>query len=311
MATISARVLSLAGPEKIPGWRMNLFWFRLFVLMHMAGRSYLTLRVEEIEGFWYPTVFRCLIVVGATAVIVEAAFWLLNKLGYRGFVVAGVSLWATRAAAVLVVAQIALTMPFTANHVFLELLCLALLAFLDESKADEDELLLQAMRWLTAVFFFYAGLQKVLYGRYFDGQFLAFMAATQDRFADFFRYFMSDEAFVQLRAHELPKLGAGPYRVDSLLFLAISNSVYIFEMVAGILLLVRKARPFTALAIIAFVIVIEIAAREIVFGALMVNLALLFIPGRWNQWLFGLFVGFYLFLIVTNRFHLDLFFYSI
>ncbi len=278
------RILAIAGPrENETGWAANLFWFRLFVLLHMAGRSFLSIRVPEYDTWPHQLLLHALVVVGLAGLVPR------------------LSLWASRLAALLVVAQIAITMPFTANHVFLELLCLGLLALLDESKQDEDELLLVAIRWLSAVFFFYTGLQKVLWGRYFDGQLLGYLTATEDRFAWFFQHFIPTVEFERLRAIGPPRAGAGPYRVDSLLFLAVSNSVYVFEMLAGVLLLVARTRWMAAIAAIGFVIMVELGAREIIFGALMINLLLLFVPGQWNKKLFGAFVVFYLYLCLANR----------
>ncbi|MCZ6811694.1 MAG: hypothetical protein O7D97_06775, partial [Planctomycetota bacterium] len=37
----ASRILALAGPGREAGWQSNLRWFRLFILMHMAGRSFL------------------------------------------------------------------------------------------------------------------------------------------------------------------------------------------------------------------------------------------------------------------------------
>ncbi len=141
----------------------------------------------------------------------------------------------------------------------------------------------------------------MLWGRYFDGQLLGYLAAAEDRFAWFFQHVIPTAEFERLRAIGPPRAGAGPYRVDSLLFLAVSNSVYVFEMLAGVLLLVSRTRWMAAIAAIGFVIMVELGAREIIFGALMINLLLLFVPGQWNKKLFGAFVAFYLYLGLANR----------
>ena len=62
------------------------------------------------------------------------------------------------------------------------------------------------------------------------------------------------------------------------------------------LLLVPRTRVLAAIASIGFVIMIELGARELTFGALMVNLLLLFLPGRWIKRLFPAFLLFYLYL---------------
>ncbi len=277
--------LALAGGDEDAGWKRNLLWFRLFVLMHVAVRTFLTLgRLrEDYEGLY----------------VHSAQLLMLCCLG-------GLLPWfrtiATRLAAVLLAVEIVVMLPITANHVYLEFICVGLLALLDESEAREGELLVRALRWVTVLFFFYSGLQKVLYGRYFDGQFLAYVTATEDRFAAFFQYLMPASEFARIRAEgqEPLRIGTGPYRVDSILFLIVSNSVYLFEMLAPVLLIVRKTRVAAVLASIAFIFAIEAGARELMFGSLMINLLLLFLPGAWNKMMFPLFAALYLYLIAAE-----------
>ncbi|MCH8152887.1 MAG: hypothetical protein IH830_11015 [Planctomycetes bacterium] len=283
----ASRILALAGPGREEGWQSNLRWFRLFILMHMAGRSFLMIPTgptADLGVQWLRSV-----------IVVTALLGCIPRF----------SLWATRAAVLLLVGEIAITIPFTANHVFLEFLCLGFLSLLDERDEGEAELLMQALRWFVGVFFFYTGLQKLLYGYYFDGQLLAYLAGTEDRFAAFFRFIIPAEELQRLQSYNealvrpgaySTKLGAGPYRVDSLLFVVMSNGVYLFEMLAGMLLLVPRTRVLAAIASIGFVIMIELGARELTFGALMVNLLLLFLPGRWIKRLFPAFLLFYLYL---------------
>ncbi|MCH8165533.1 MAG: hypothetical protein IH889_07985 [Planctomycetes bacterium] len=297
----ASRILALAGPGREEGWQTNLRWFRLFILMHMAGRSFLMIPTgptADLGVQWLRSV-----------IVVTALLGCIPRF----------SLWATRAAALLLVGEVAITIPFTANHIFLEFLCLGFLSLLDERDEAEGELLLQALRWLTGVLLFYTGLQKLLYGYYFDGQLLAYLAATEDRFAWFFRFIIPAEELQRLQSYNealvrpgvySTKLGAGPYRVESLWFVVMSNGVYLFEMLAGILLLVPRTRVLAAIASIGFVIMIELGARELTFGALMVNLMLLFLPGRWIKRLFVGFLLFYLYLAAHKLGWVPMFPYS-
>ena len=170
-----SRILALAGPGSERGWRTNLRWFRLILLIHMAARSYLTIPSGADAGFGERLLRWAIVLVALVGCIPGYGSWAAR--------LAAFPLWATRVASVLLLVEIAITVPFTANHVFLEFLCLALLSVLDERDEREAELLLPAFRWLVGIFFFYTGLQKVLYGYYFDGQFLAYLAGTEDRFA--------------------------------------------------------------------------------------------------------------------------------
>ncbi len=280
-------VLALTGGDATDAWKRNLAWFRIFALMHVAVRTFLTLGGlrEDYQG-WYVQTGQLLMVV------------------CLGGLLPPIRTLAVRVAALLLAAEIAVTLPITANHVFLEFICLGLLALLDESQDPEGELLLRALRWITILFFFYTGLQKVLYGRYFDGQFLAYVTATEDRFAVFFRHLMPAAEFARLRAEgeveAVSRIGTGPYRVDSIVFLIVSNSVYLFEMLAPVLLIVRKTRAAAVVATIAFVFGIEAGAREVMFGAFMIGLLLLFLPGTWNKKVFPVYAAIYAYLIADT-----------
>jgi len=264
----------------------NLYWFRIFALMHAAGRNVLTILLLPADASQGDRVL---------AVIICACF--LGGLHPK------FSRWSTRIVLLCVGLQIAVSLPFTPNHWFLEFICLAFLALLDENDQQEGELLLQALRWFIITFFFYSGLQKVFYGYYFNGQFLGYMMVfdfIEDRFASFLRFFMPASEFERLVAIG-PDLnnGDGPFSVDSTLFCIVSNGVYVFEMLAPILLLIPRARSLAAILSIVFIITIEAGARELVFGALMINLLLIFLNGAWIKRLFPLFAIVYAYLIAA------------
>ena len=275
-------LLNLAGQGVDEHRTANLYWFRLFVLTHAAVRTGLAI-LPKMETF--PKSYVSLGVV----VILASMAGMFRPLTHT----------ATRLVAFCVGVQVIMGMPTTANHLFLEFVVLAALSFLDEREENESKLLLQGLRWFTASFFFWSGLQKVFYGRYFDGQFLGTVVAYDqlDRFSAFLRFFMSAEEFERLRGLT-PVPGAGPFSVDSPLFLVMSNSVYIIEIVAGLVLLfVPKLRVAAVVVSLAFMVAIEAGARELVFGVLMVNLLLLFVDSRWNKWMFPACAVFYAYLV--------------
>ncbi len=301
----ASRILALAGPHEETGWKTNLRWFRAFVFLQMGLRSFLSLDLDAPPESGISSILPVLRVV----MIMVAAMGLVPRF----------TLWSARIASLLLLLEIAATVPFTANHVFLEFLVLALLGLLDEREQREGELLLQAIRWLVAVVFFYTGLQKVLYGCYFDGQALSYLAGTEDRFRLFFQHLIPAEEMQRLISYNeklvepgkfRPALGSGPYRVDSLWFIIVSNGVYIFEMLAGVLLIVRRTRSWAVGASIVFVIMIELGAREITFGALMINLLLLSSKRTWVKWLFVPFAMLYLYLVAAGVGWVPMFEYS-
>jgi hypothetical protein len=264
-------------------WAVNLFWLRIFLLMHVASRTVLALRAPALDQpAWMEAVYFLL--------VAACLIGLVPRLTRYGMI----------AVALLLGVQIAGTMPITANHIFLEFLCVGLLALVHESRKEESELAIIALRWFVVILLFYSGLQKLIYGYYFDGQFLAYSTAMEDRFATFFRFFMTEEDFIRLREMDSAELGMGPYRVRSPLFVIISNCAWMFELGLPFLMAIRKTRVVATGAAIAFVIGIEAGARELLFGALTINLMLLFLPGRWIKKLFPVFALIYLYLVASE-----------
>ena len=274
-------VLGSGQPQDIT---LNLRWLRTFLLMHVATRTYISIpHYRGLYEQWFAW-----------------ASWLLVICCVIGLIPA-LARRMSQFAAGLMAVQIVGTLPQTANHIFIEFICVALCALLDERHDGERELLVKALRSFILMFFFYSGLQKVLYGRYFDGQFLAYFIAVDDRFAFPFRYLMPADEFQRLQAMQALEVGTGPYRVQSAAFLIISNSVYLFEMAAPVFLVLRKTRCIAAVATIAFVIAIELGAKELCFGMLTINLIALFLPGRWIRWLFPFCAALYLYLLVASH----------
>jgi hypothetical protein len=186
---------------------------------------------------------------------------------------------ATAIVAAIVAVDFAWQFPASANHHYLELLCLGLLLLLREEVEEEVRLLAVALRWLLVIGVFYAGLQKLLYGYYFGGEFLAFTIPQNPRFALVLEPLMSAAEFERIRALSIVE-GAGPFRVDSPGFIAASNLAYLAELLLPLLLLLRRTRALGVLLVVGYFAVIETAAREVFFGGIMVGLALLFWPGE-------------------------------
>ena len=282
----ASRILAWTGEGLTKTQCVNLYWFRIFALMHAVGRNVLTISLRPDDASQVDKILAILLCVC-----------------FVGGLHPRFSRWAMRIAALLVGLQVALTFPYTPNHWFLEFVCLGFLALLDEDDGREGELLLQALRWFIVTFFFYTGLQKVFYGYYFDGQFLSYMMVfdfVEDRFASFLRFFMPASEFERLMAIG-PDLehGDGPFSVDSMLFRIVSNSVYVFELIVPLLLMIPKVRPLAAMLSIGFIFAIEAGARELVFGALMINLLLLFLESAWVKRLFPLFAITYAYLFAA------------
>ncbi len=155
---------------------------------------------------------------------------------------------ATAAAAALTGLQVLWNFPFNANHTVLLFLCLVLLALLDTRRPGEARLLLQSLRWLAILGLFHSGLQKVLYGTYFRGEYLAYLISLHERFSSVFGQLIPAAELERLTRIGDPVPGAGPYVVRSIPFLVLANLVYVTEMTLAVLLVPRRTRAFAATA---------------------------------------------------------------
>jgi hypothetical protein len=174
----------------------------------------------------------------------------------------------------LMAADHASAFPLNANHQYLGMIVLGSLCLLDLDDDAERQLLLLSLRMLPVIGLLWAGLQKVLWGYYFGGEFLAYAISYNEGFAALFGWTLPAEETARLQALEFGA-GAGPYRVASPLFVAISNATWIGELALPLLLLSRRARALGIVAVILYIAAIEAGARELFFGLLMVNLVLL------------------------------------
>lgn len=274
------RLLDLADEDDCRAQPITLRAFRLFLLFHVATRTWFWFLREPHDD----TVFR----VALAALLTLCALLALRPRWARR---------ATVAAAAVLACKLVDSFPSTSNHFFIEILCVALLAAFDADSPEERALCLLTLRWVVVLVLFWTGMQKVLYGTYFDGQFLGFSIATRGSFADLFQWILPAEELQRLRGLRPIGVGSGPFALQSPLGWLVSNGVYVFEIVAPALLLVRRTRPWAAAAVIAFTVMIEVGAREFLFGALFINLLLLFFSRPVNRALLPAFAVFYVWMI--------------
>ncbi len=268
--TFSTRILNVAGESWTPDQDKKVRVFLSLLLIHLVARAWISFLKFHAVG------------ADATVYMVVATLLTISAVG----VLAGYQM---RAALVLAaVAQIGMLVsifPQISNHGFIEGYCIVLVASFDLSKKEDRGMLLDVLRWSVAIIFFHTGLQKLWYGTYFDGQFLAYQVALSDRFADFFQYFLPAEEFERIRALRYTWPDEGPFAVSSPLFLVMSNAVWIFELFAPVFMLWRRTRVVAITAAILFTLGIQFGAHEIMFGLLFTNLAFLFYPAAINRFL--------------------------
>jgi hypothetical protein len=210
----------------------------------------------------FPIEFAALAAATLLATVVVQGRW--RRAGLAGF-------------ALLQLGYVWAHFPHTGNHRYLELVFAALLAFLRDDDDDEVRLTLRSLRWMVVVVLFFSGVQKLVHGYYFRGQFLA-----HSMWRDWFRTALGP----LLPAEELERLtsyvvavGDGPYLVSSPGFVAISNAVWILEIALAVLLIPRVTRGVAWIAVCLFVVATEAVAREFMFGVEFVAAITLFARG--------------------------------
>jgi hypothetical protein len=195
-----------------------------------------------------------------------------------------------RVALPVLLVQLFQTLPLTHNHFFLELFAVAILSTIQARDAEDEALAMRALQWLFAIVLFHTGLQKVLYGLYFQGEFLAFMIGQSERFASLFMLLLDGAEIARLQSYNVWAEGAGPFRVQSAPLLFASNVVYLAEIGLAPLLLIPRTRRRAAIAGIALVLMIQLGAREVGFAFLFANGLLLFLEEDWNRLALPVFV---------------------
>lgn len=199
-----------------------------------------------------------------------------------------------RAAALLgagvVLVQVIASFPGTKDDVYLQLCCLALCALLDADDPDDGPLLRSALCWMGVLVLFHSGLQKLLHGYYFQGETLLTGVAGRDPLAQSLQWLLASGEVQRLMQFRAAVQGAGPFQTESTSFVLVSNALWLVPMVLAALTVFRRTRAFAASAAIAFVVLLNVPAHEIMAGLLLSQLLLLCIPGEWNRRLAWIFV---------------------
>jgi hypothetical protein len=171
----------------------------------------------------------------------------------------------------------ALHFPVAANHLYLEAI-VAMFIAITPADMRPRRALLSSLQLLTALVLWHSGMQKILYGTYAYGSYVAFRV-TDRGFGELMSVFAADGEVTALQA--MIKAGRdGPYLFHSWLPRVVSNLVYGAEIALSISLLVARTRPAAVAAGIVFVACIEAIAFEFAFGLLMINLLALFASRR-------------------------------
>ena len=189
--------------------------------------------------------------------------------------------WALPLVAMASLVMHALLFPAAANHAGLLALVFVVLATFDLGDDEEALAARAALRWLTVIVLFSTGLQKVLHGTYFHGDFLAWQLAHDARFLSFLQFTVSADEIARLQALAGGATDVGTYRSSDVMLLIASNVSYLGELLLPIALVWKRTRALAIPAAIALFVLIEAGAREIFFGVLFLNMLGLFAERDW------------------------------
>jgi len=154
--------------------------------------------------------------------------------------------------------------PLAGNHRYLEIVIASLLALLDEGIEEERRLLLRSLRFATIVVLFWSGVQKLVHGHWFHGQFLTF-STWRENFRTVLEPLLSPAELARLDSYSFD-VGQGPFLAADPSLLLVSNGVWIAEIGLAVLLIPRVTRRFAWLSACLFLVLTEVAARELMFG---------------------------------------------
>lgn len=132
-----------------------------------------------------------------------------------------------------------------------------------------------AMRWVVLSGLAWSGVMKLRYGYWLGGEFLSYQIATDPGFARVFAPIVPGAEWARLVALE-NRIGAGPFRAQAPLLVAVSNLTWLAELVLPIGLLGSRTRTIAMVASLALLIAIQVGAREIFFAGIMIGGLLLF-----------------------------------
>lgn len=241
--------------------------FCLFLLLHEAARFALWSWLGEAR----PTAVPVALTLASVACLAAGFFRSVARIAVACLVL-------------LLLARTFLTFPTTPNHGYLALFAAALVAFCGFSTPEERSLLLSSCRWLAAGVLFHAGMQKFAHGTYFRGEFLATQIALDEPLGGAIARMLPAEEVSRLRSLDPYAGGAGPFRLESWIGVAVSNLVWISEVVFAVGLLASRTRRLALSGAILMLFSIEVFAREIFYGLLVLSLLLLFAPLNLSLW---------------------------
>jgi hypothetical protein len=173
-------------------------------------------------------------------------------------------------------------LPYTANHRFLMAFS-SLLLLTHGTSATESRLVLGALRTQFIILVFWTGAQKVWWNTYTQGEFLMVFSHVKGSFQGPISMLMDPAELQRWRGLSLEQLDAGPFRSTSPMLILASNLSWIAEVFLPIGLLFHRTRVAATVLLIMFIMGIQVAAREVIFGTLATSTAALFLSANMQR----------------------------
>jgi hypothetical protein len=169
------------------------------------------------------------------------------------------------------------TFPEVANHSWLTLTALAVLALVDGRSAEQRLNGALIARVQVATVLFYSGLHKLVSGIWFDGTMLRSMPK------------LSESIPITILERAFQVLGASS--AADAAFTVASNVTWLSELITGLGMLFAPVASLAMWLAIFMLFVIELAAHEFIFGSVMLILVSMSFRTRWIRGLCLLAIG--------------------
>jgi len=154
--------------------------------------------------------------------------------------------------------------------------------FLVRDDGAERSLGMGSLRWICAMGWIWFGLQKLLHGHYFDGQYLAWQIATNPDSHLLFSRLVDARALQELSILQ-GAVDSGPYSDFGLRMNIASNGVWILQILVGMGLIYWKTRPTAVIVGFVLLLASVIGYGEVFSGLLLFNLLLLYASPAYHR----------------------------
>jgi hypothetical protein len=236
--------LSLAD-ERNDNQSSRLNNFNNFLLFHVTFRSWMM--YLDNQGRYSIIDFFC-------PLILTFLFTVFKKNGHK----------CTILAFLVYLIKFSSVFPTSPNHYYVELYFLFLFSIFNfRNSKNETNYLTNSLKLLFVIILFYTGIKKLLYGQYFRGEYLAYLISCDERFSSVFSYILSKKEMLSIKS--------GNYITGNYYFYLISNSIYLFEIIAPIILFFKKDHNYIKEMLIIFFITLFLISREFTFAAIFLQ----------------------------------------